>query len=88
MNKELKTASSGRYIRGENNQVNVIVPNCIYADACAAFEKEGISRLIGGSECIFLIVTAVGAEIITQKHLDYKLDKFDESERRGRIFEF
>jgi hypothetical protein len=88
MNTEVKTASPARYIRGENNQVNVIVPKCIYMDACTAFEKEGISRLIGGSECIFIIVTAVGAEIVTEKHLDYKLDKFDKSECIGRIFEF
>ncbi len=88
INQELGTASSASYIRGENNQVITVVPNCIYIDACTAFEKEGISRLIGGSECVFLIVTTVGAEIITEKHLDYKLDKFDASECRGRIYEF
>lgn len=88
INKEIKTASKARYIRGENNQVTTVVPNCIYMDACTAFLKEGISRLIGGSECIFLIVTTVGAEIITEKHLDYRLEEFNESECRGRIFEF
>nr|MDO8083093.1 hypothetical protein [Candidatus Freyarchaeota archaeon] len=88
INKEIKTASPARYIREENNQVIVVVPNCIYMDACSAFVKEGISRLIGGSECIFLIVTNVAAEIITEKHLDYRLDEFNESECRGRIFEF
>ncbi|WXG39808.1 MAG: hypothetical protein WED07_03115 [Candidatus Freyarchaeum deiterrae] len=88
INKELKTTSPARYIRGENNQVIVVVPNCIFMDACKAFAKEGISRLIGGSECVFLVVTDVGAEIVTEKHLDYRLDKFEEDECRGRIFEF
>jgi hypothetical protein len=88
MNKELKTASPARYIRGENNQVIVVVPNCFYMDACAAIVKEGISRMIGGSECVFLIVTTVGVEIVTEKHLDYRLDKFKEDECRGKIFEF
>jgi hypothetical protein len=88
INKETKTASTAKYIRGENNQVTAIVPNCIYMDSCIAFLKEGISRVIGGSNCVFLIVTTVGAEIITEKHLDYRLDKLHESECRGRIFEF
>lgn len=88
INKEIGTASPAKYVRQENNQVIAVISNCIYKDACTAFLKEGISRLIGGSECIFLIVTTVGAEIITEKHLDYRLEEFNELECRGRIFEF
>ena len=87
LNKEIKTAVPARYIRGENNQVIVIVPNCCYKDACNAFVNEGISRLVGGSECIYLIVTNAEAEIITKKQLDYKIEEFGKSECRGRIFE-
>ncbi|MBS7251786.1 MAG: hypothetical protein KIH08_14530 [Candidatus Freyarchaeota archaeon] len=87
INKEIKTAVSGHYIRGGNNQVVVVVPNCSWRDACIALVDEGISRLVGGSECIFLIVTNAEAEIITKKHLDYKIDEFGKSECRGRIFE-
>jgi hypothetical protein len=87
LNKEIKTAVPARYIRGENNQVIVIVPNCYYKDACNAFVKEGISRIVGGSECIYLIVTNAEAEIITKKQFDYRIDEFGKSECRGRIFE-
>jgi hypothetical protein len=88
LNKEIKTAVSAHYIRGENNQVIIVVPNCAYKDACEAFVKEGISRLVGGSECIYLIVTNAEAEIVTKKRLDYKIDEFGKLECRGRIFEF
>ncbi|MFB0563030.1 MAG: hypothetical protein ACETWM_17665 [Candidatus Lokiarchaeia archaeon] len=87
LNKEIKTAVPARYIRGENNQVIVIVPNCSYKDACNAFVNEGISRIVGGAECIYLIVTNAEAEIITKKQLDYKIEEFGKSECRGRIFE-
>ncbi len=88
INKEIKTAVSARYIKGEKNQVMVVVPNCAYKDACDAFVKEGISRLVGGSECIYLIVTNAEAEIVTKKRLDYKIDEFGKLECRGRILEF
>ncbi len=87
INKEIKTAVSGRYVREEKNQVVVVVPNCSWKDACNALVNEGISRLVGGSECIYLIVTNAEAEIITKKHLDYRIEEFGGSECRGRIFE-
>jgi len=85
--KAVKTAVPARHIRGENNQVITVVSNCAYRDACDALLNEGILRLAGGVECIYLIITIFGAEIITKKHLDYKLDEFGEPECRGRIFE-
>jgi hypothetical protein len=87
LNKEIKTAVSAHYIRGENNQVTIVVPNCAYKDACEALLNEGISRVVGGSECIYLIVTNAEAEIVTKKHLDYKIDEFGKLECKGRIFE-
>ncbi len=87
INKAVKTAVPSRQIRGENNQVIIVVPNCAYKDACDALLKEGTSRLVGGMECIYLIITNAGAEIITKKHLDYRLDEYGKTECKGRIFE-
>ncbi len=47
----------------------------------------GVTRTIGGMECINLITLDAQAEIITKKQLDYKLDGFDEPHRKGRIYE-
>ncbi|WXG39806.1 MAG: hypothetical protein WED07_03105 [Candidatus Freyarchaeum deiterrae] len=85
--KAIKTAVTSRHIRGKNNQVIVAVPNCAYKDACEALLNEGISRLVGGMECIYLILTIFGPEIITKKHLDYKLEELDKPECKGRMFE-
>ncbi|WXG39805.1 MAG: hypothetical protein WED07_03100 [Candidatus Freyarchaeum deiterrae] len=85
--KAVKTAFPPRHIRGENNQAIIIVPNCMYKDACDALLNEGILRRVGGVECIYLSITIFGPEIITKKHLDYKLDECGESECRGKIFE-
>ena len=87
INKEIGAAISARYIRGENNQIILIVPNCPFRDACSAVASEGISRLVGGEECVSLITTTAEAEIITKKHFDYRLDEFGEFECRGRVFE-
>ncbi|MHA1645302.1 MAG: hypothetical protein ACTSV0_09745 [Candidatus Freyarchaeota archaeon] len=87
INKELGATIPARYIRGENNQVIQIVPNCPFRDACSAVMSEGISRLVGGEECVSLITTTAEAEIITRKHFDYRLDEFGEVECRGRVFE-
>jgi hypothetical protein len=88
LNKEIKSTVSGRYIRGENNRIIMIVPNCLFKDACNAFVKERISRMVGGSECIFLITTNAEGEIVTKKHLDYRLEEFGEPNCKGIIFEF
>jgi hypothetical protein len=87
LNKAIKTAVSGRYIRGENNRIIVVVPNCIFKDACNALVKERISRIVGGTECIFLITTNAEGEIVTKKHLDYRLEEFGEPNCKGIIFE-
>lgn len=87
INKAVKTAVPSREIRGENNQVIIIVPNCAYKDACEALLNEGVLRSVGGMECIYLIITNAGAEIITKKHLDYRLEEYGSSECKGIIFE-
>ncbi|WXG39807.1 MAG: hypothetical protein WED07_03110 [Candidatus Freyarchaeum deiterrae] len=76
-----------RYIREENNGLTMVVPNCLFKDACLAFINEGISRMVGGSECVNLIIPTAGMELITKKHFDYKLEEFDKPECRGMIFE-
>nr|MDO8082112.1 hypothetical protein [Candidatus Freyarchaeota archaeon] len=77
-----------RFIRGENNQVNIVFHACcMHKDACMALLEEGISRMIGGLECIILILINAGVEIITKKHFDYTLEEFDKPDCRGRIFE-
>jgi hypothetical protein len=48
--KASKTDFPPRHIRGENNQVIIVVPNCMYKDACDALLNEGISRRVGGTE--------------------------------------
>nr|MDO8082074.1 hypothetical protein [Candidatus Freyarchaeota archaeon] len=76
-----------RVIRKENNQVVVVFHDCPFKEACRAFVDEGISRMIGGWECIALIIVNVGIEIITKNTLDYKLEEFDKPNCRGRVWE-
>jgi len=38
-------------------------------------------------ECTSLITLDTQAEITTKKQLDYKLDEFDKTHRKGRIYE-
>jgi hypothetical protein len=85
--KAVKTAIPLRFIRGENNSVTMVSEKCPYKDACRAFVNEGISRMVGGSECINIICHTAVAEIVTKKQFDYQLDEFDKPECRGRIFE-
>nr|MDO8083096.1 hypothetical protein [Candidatus Freyarchaeota archaeon] len=85
--KAIKTAIPLHFIKGEKNDVTMISNNCPYKDACLAFMNEGISRLIGGSECINIICHTVVSEIVTKKQFDYRLEEFDKPECRGRIFE-
>jgi hypothetical protein len=85
--KAAKTSPAMRFIREENNGVTIVVPDCPFKDACRSFVKEGISRLVGGSECINLIDNAASVEIITKKQFDYRLEEFDKPQCRGRIFE-
>ncbi len=75
------------WTREENNAVTMVVPNCLFKDACRALQKEGMSRMVGGSECINLIDNTATAEIITKKHYDYRLEEFDKPECRGKIYE-
>ena len=82
-----KLTLSMRLNREENNDVTLVVPNCPYKDACRTYPKEGISRLVGGSECTNLTCLTVVSEIITKKHMDYRLGEFDKPECKGRIFE-
>ena len=87
LSKTVKTAYPERFIREENGQVTMVVDDrCPFRDACMAFVNEGISRMVGGEECVSLITHVAVTEIITKKHFDYRLDEFDTPECRGRIF--
>ncbi|MEM3587422.1 MAG: hypothetical protein QXO71_08895, partial [Candidatus Jordarchaeaceae archaeon] len=85
--REAKTGVPGRYIKGENNELILIFSNCPFQDACKAFLEEGITRIVGGLECVILITGAAEIEVVTGKNFDYKLEKFLEPECRGIIFE-
>ncbi|MFB0561978.1 MAG: hypothetical protein ACETWM_12315 [Candidatus Lokiarchaeia archaeon] len=85
--KQIKTVVTVHFIRGESDEVKEVVPDCSFKGACKALVNEGISRVLGGMECMSLIANTAVAGIITKKNLDYKLDKFDTPECRGRIFE-
>jgi hypothetical protein len=85
--KATKTLIQIRYTRGENNQVTLEIYDCPYKDVCRIIVEEGVTRFVGGLECINLITLNAAAEIITKKQLDYRLDEFDEPNCRGRIFE-
>ncbi|MFB0563261.1 MAG: hypothetical protein ACETWM_18830 [Candidatus Lokiarchaeia archaeon] len=87
LSKMVKTTIPLRFIKGENNEVTIVTDNCPFKDACIAFVNEGISRLIGGGECVALISHAAVTEIIIGNPFDYRLDKFDNPECSGRIFE-
>ncbi|WXG41835.1 MAG: hypothetical protein WED07_13900 [Candidatus Freyarchaeum deiterrae] len=69
------------------NQVSILYSDCPYKDTCRALLNEGISRLIGGLQCVNLILANACTEIITKKRFDYVLDEFDKPDCRGRIFE-
>nr|MDO8082871.1 hypothetical protein [Candidatus Freyarchaeota archaeon] len=87
ISKAIKTAYPQRFIREENGQVIMVLDDrCPFRDACTAFVDEGISRTIRGEECVSLITHVAVSEIITKKQFDYRLDKFDKLECRGRIF--
>jgi hypothetical protein len=73
-------------VEGKNQEI-VILSNCQYKDTCRALVDEGISRIIGGLNCINLSLGRVVIEIITRKRFDYILEEFDEPDCRGRIFE-
>jgi len=87
ISKAIKTAYPERFLKEENNQIVMILDErCPFRDACKAFTRERISRMIGGEECVSLITHVAVSEIITKKKFDYKLEKYDELECRGRIF--
>jgi len=83
-----KVAVPTHFIRVENNQVNIVFhPCCTHKDACMAFVDEGVSRMVGGLECIILGLINAGVEIITKKHFDYVLEEFNTPVCRGRMWE-
>jgi len=61
--------------------------NCPWKDACKAMDKEGITRMMGGQECVVLIANSAALSLVSGKQIDYKLDKFDQPNCEGRIFE-
>ncbi|MGQ9721847.1 MAG: hypothetical protein ACUVXA_11065 [Candidatus Jordarchaeum sp.] len=61
--------------------------NCPHKDVCRKMVEEGVTRMVGGQECVALIGNTAGVSIITGKPLDYKLDTFDQPHCVGRIFE-
>ncbi|MEM3586740.1 MAG: hypothetical protein QXO71_05385 [Candidatus Jordarchaeaceae archaeon] len=86
--KEMRQVTRYHYIRGEGkNEVTAIYSNCPYKDTCKAIMSEGIQRIIGGLQCIFLNCGLATVEIVTGKHFDYVLEEFDTPDCKGRIFE-
>jgi hypothetical protein len=85
--KPLKTSITSRAIRGKNNDLTLIVPECPYKDGCKALFKEGVTRGVGGMECMCLIADTAAVGLITKKRLDYKVEEFDKPECKGRIYE-
>jgi hypothetical protein len=73
-------------VEGKNEEI-VILSNCQFKDTCRAYVDEGISRLIGGLQCINLMLGTVVVGIITRKPFDYILEEFDTPDCRGRIVE-
>lgn len=77
-----------RYIRGKGkNEAEIIYTNCPYKDTCRALQDERVTRIVGGSVCINLILGNSITEIITKKRFDYMLEEFDKPDCKGRIFE-
>ncbi|MEM3586739.1 MAG: hypothetical protein QXO71_05380 [Candidatus Jordarchaeaceae archaeon] len=77
-----------RYVRGGGkNEAIITYTNCPYKDTCRALLQEGVSRIVGGSVCINLILGNAITEIITRKRFDYALEEFDKPDCKGRIFE-
>jgi len=63
------------------------IGECPWKDSCKAMEKEGITRMTGGPECVVLITNSAAVSLISGKLVDYKLDKFNQPNCQGRIFE-
>lgn len=76
-----------RLTMGDNNQLNLMLHDCPYKDACISLVKEKLSRLTGGWECVSLMLFNAGLEIITKKTFDYKLDEFNTPDCTGKIWE-
>lgn len=86
--KEMKQVTRYHYIRGkERNEVTAIYSNCPYKDTCRAIMDEGMQRIIGGLQCIFLNCALATVEIVTRKSFDYVLEEFDTPDCKGRVFE-
>ncbi|MEM2146753.1 MAG: hypothetical protein QW279_15425 [Candidatus Jordarchaeaceae archaeon] len=86
--KEMKQVTRYHYIRGVGkNEVTAIYSNCPYKDTCRAIMSEGMQRIIGGQQCIFLNCGLATVEIVTKKSFDYALEEFDTPDCKGRIFE-
>lgn len=64
-----------------------IMEDCPWKDSCKAMEKEGITRVTGEPECVVLITNSAAVSLISGKLVDYKLDKFNQPNCEGRIFE-
>lgn len=87
--KLIKSVVPARYSRssGKNNEIIAVHHDCPYKDCCRAQVNEGLTRMVGGRECIALLMANACIEIITKKQFDYRLDEFDKPECTGRIFE-
>lgn len=87
ISKKVKTAYPERFIRaGEDRIIKILDERCPFRDACTAYVKEGITRIIGGVGCASMATHVAVVEIITKKKFDYKLEKSSEHECRGIIF--
>lgn len=85
--KAMNTASPLQLTKQGSGQVNMMVPECPYKDACRTLVQKEISRVFGGLECMMLIVLNTAAVIITKNRFDYKLEKFDNPECTEKVYE-
>ncbi|WXG39566.1 MAG: hypothetical protein WED07_01820 [Candidatus Freyarchaeum deiterrae] len=83
-----KATVSQRMLQGSDQVIfQDVSEGCPYKDACKGMINEGITRLKKQQECIVLMGNTAGISVITGKPIDYSLEKFDQPNCEGRIFE-
>ncbi|MFB0561818.1 MAG: hypothetical protein ACETWM_11470 [Candidatus Lokiarchaeia archaeon] len=83
----VKATTPQRIVKESENVIFQEMENCPWKDACKAMARDDITRMTGDKECVVLIANSAGISVVSGKSIDYKLEKFDQPNCEGRIFE-
>lgn len=87
MSAAINLAVSQKIRKDSESAVLVNIISCPFKDTCEVANREGITRVTGGQDCIVLISNTAALSKITGKALDYTLEKYDPPNCEGKIYE-